>query len=108
MKYKFIRFTIPRISHSEFRWSDQMNRLLTEKEKKVKLIEACRRAILWSERDIRKQQLKAQSKIESISISEPSESSSKLLRHSEISPQNLSETTVSSLQKTINDLKIQR
>ena len=83
-----------------------MNKVLTKREKKVKLIEARRRAILWSEREIQKRQLKAQSKIESISISETSESASKLSRHSEITPQALSETTVSSLQKTIKDLKI--
>ena len=85
-----------------------MNEVLTKKEKKVKLIEARRRAILWSEREIRKRQLKAQAKIQSISISETTESASIISRYSEISPQALSETTVPSLQKMIEDLKIQR
>ena len=85
-----------------------MNISLTNKGKKVNFREARRRAILWSEREIRQKQLKAQSKIESIFISEPYESSSKLSMHSEISPQALSESTVSSLQKTIKELKSQR
>ena len=85
-----------------------MNRQLTKKEKKLKRIEARRRAILWSEQEIRKRQLKTQSKIEAISISETLDTSSKPSRHSEIVSQSLSETTVSSLQKTISELKIQR
>ena len=90
------------------RWLDQMNKQLSKKEKKIKLIEARKRAILWSEREIWKKQLKAQSRIESISISDPSTSSSLISRHSEASPQALSESTVASLQKTIKELKIQR
>ena len=85
-----------------------MNRQLTKKEKKLKQIEAHRRAILWSEQEIRKKELKTQSKIEAISISEPLDTSIKSSRHSEIVSQSLSETTVSSLQKTIRELKIQR
>ena len=84
-----------------------MNVPLTKKEKKIKLSEARRRAILWSEIEIRKRKLKAQSKIESISISEPSESPSKVSRHSEISPLALSKSMVSSLQKIIRELKTQ-
>ena len=86
-----------------------MNKQYTQKEKKLKRIEARRRAILWSEQEIRKKQLKAQFNIESISISEPPEISNRPPRPSDItSSQSLSETTVSSLQKTIQDLKIQR
>ena len=87
-----------------------MNRSLTKKEKQAKLIEARRRAILWSEREIRKRQLKTQAQIEDISLSEPTNPAPPSLSHySEIIPLSTSnENTVSSLQKTIQDLTIQR
>ena len=85
-----------------------MNKPLTAKEKKSKLSEARRRAILWLEKEIRKRQLKAQAKIETISISDNSESVTTLSRHSDLTNQPLNENTISSLQKTIQDLKIQR
>ena len=88
--------------------NDAMNKPLTAKEKKSKLSEARRRAILWSEKEIRKRQLKAQAKIETISISDNSESVTTLSRHSDLTNQPLNENTISSLQKTIQDLKIQR
>ena len=79
-----------------------------KKEKKIKLTEARRRAILWSEQEIQKKQLKAQFKIETISLSETSESATKVSRHSDLTTQTINKTTVSSLQKTIRDHKIQR
>ena len=87
-----------------------MNRSLTKKEKQAKLIEARRRAILWSEREIRKRQLKTQAQIEDISLSETTDPAPPSLAHySEIIPLSTSnENTVSSLQKTIQDLTIQR
>ena len=85
-----------------------MNKSLTKKEKKIKLSEARKRAILWSEKEIRKRQLKAQAKIETISISDNSESVASLSRHSDLTTQPLNENTIASLQKTIQDLKIQR
>ena len=85
-----------------------MNRQLTKRKKKLKRIEARRRVIFWSEQEIRKKQLNAQSKIGAISISQPSDTPSKPSRYSDIASQLLSETTVPSLQKIIKDLKIQR
>ena len=85
-----------------------MNKQLSKKEKKSKLIEARRRAILWSEREIRKKQLKAQARIETISLSEASQTSSKYSRHSDPQVHPITEGTISSLQKTLKDLKIQR
>ena len=85
-----------------------MNKSLTTKEKKIKLSEARKRAILWSEKEIRKRQLKAQAKIETISISDTSESAANLSRHSDLTTQPLNENSIASLQKTIQDLKIQR
>ena len=79
--------------------NDAMNKQLTKKEKKIKLSEARRRAILWSEKDILKRQLKAQAQIETISISEHSESATTLSQHSDTTNQPLNENTVSSLQK---------
>ena len=84
-----------------------MNRSLSKKEKQAKLIEARRRAILWSEREIRKRQLKTQAQIEDISLSETTDPAPpSLASYSEIVSSN--ENTVSSLQKTIQDLTIQR
>ena len=85
-----------------------MNKQYSKKEKKLKRIEARRRAILWSEQEIRKKQLKAQTRIENISISETPENSNRSSRSSDVTSQALSETTVSSLQKTIKELKTQR
>ena len=86
-----------------------MNRALSKKEKQAKLIEARRRAILWSEREIRKRQLKTQAQIEDISLSETTDPAPPSLAHySEIVPLPSNENTVSSLQKTIQDLTIQR
>ena len=85
--------------------NDLMNKQLSKKEKKIKLIEARRRAILWSEREICERQLKAQARIETISLSEASESSSKFSRHSELQAQPITKGTISSLQKI---LKTQR
>ena len=95
-----------------------MNFQLTTKEKKVKRAKARRRAILWSEREIRKRNLKqAQARVETISISEPPASvykspseSDQLTLQTLQSVANLlpNEDTVSSLQPTIKDLKIQR
>ena len=86
-----------------------MNRSLTKKEKQAKLNEARRRAILWSEREIRKQQLRTQAQIEVISLSETTDSVPPVLsRYTDITTPSLNENTVSSLQKTIKDLTIQR
>ena len=95
-----------------------MNFQLSTKEKKVKRVEACRRAILWSKREIRKKNLKqAQARVETISISDPPASVYKYLSQSnQLTLQMLQsvanllpkEDTVSSLQQTIKDLKIQR
>jgi len=82
---------------------------LTNKEKKVKRIEARKRAILWSERELRRRQLHTQNKVETISIRErrqlpksiPSEVST-------IISQQPKEGAVSSLQQAIQDLQVQR
>ena len=89
--------------------SNDMNDQLTKKERKAKRIEAWQRAILWSEREIRKKQLKNQSRIQHISLSEPPASAPNFSRQSDlISRQSNNENTVSSLQRTIRDLTIQR
>ena len=88
--------------------NDAMNNQLTKKEKKIKLTEARRRAILWSEKEIRKRHLRAQAQFETISISEHSESATTLSQHSDITNQSLNENIIPGLQKTIQDLKIQR
>ena len=96
--------------------SNDMNDQLTKKERKAKRIEARQRAILWSEREIRKKQLKNQSRIQHISLSEPPASAPNFSRQSDlnsrqsdlISRQSNNENTVSSLQRTIRDLTIQR
>ena len=95
-----------------------MNHQLSKKrkEKKSKRSETRRRAILWSEKELCKKQLKqTQARVKTISISEFSETISiKSSNYSEIQTLNthtkflLNETTVSSLQKTLKDLKIQR
>lgn len=85
-----------------------MNKPLTKKEKKIKLSEARRRAILWSEREIRNKQLRAQAQIEVISLSATSESATTLSRHSDLTNLPLNDNTISSIQKTIQDLTIQR
>ena len=92
-----------------------MNHQLSSKEKKSKRTEARRRAILWSERELRKKQLKqTQSRVETISISEPENPLIHSSRHSDIyslkshTSSLPNDATVSSLQKTLKDLKIQR
>ena len=86
-----------------------MNDQLTKKELKARRTEARQRAILWSEREIRKKQLKTQARIQHISLSETPAPAPILPRQPElISNQNINESTVSSLQRTIRDLTIQR
>ena len=92
-----------------------MNHQLSSKEKKSKRTEARRRAILWSERELRKKQLKqTQSRVETISISESENPPIHSSRHSDIyslkshTSSLPNDATVSSLQKTLKDLKIQR
>ena len=82
---------------------------LNNKEKKIKRTEARKRAILWSERELRRRQLQAQNKVETISISEkktPAKSIPPEVRN--IISQTPNEGTVSSLQQTIQDLQVQR
>ena len=98
--------------------SNDMETQLTNKEKKCKRAEARRRAILWSEREIRKRQLKrTQAKVETITISdktesenlEPFKSSATILSEfSNITQQRHNEGTVVSLRNTIKNLQIQR
>ena len=86
-----------------------MNNPLSNKKKKLKRNEAQRRAILWSERELRKRQLKAQKQVETITLQEKLPSTNS--RPSEVQtiiswqPNN---GTVSSLQQTIRDFKVQR
>ena len=61
-----------------------MNNSLSKKEKKLKLSEARRRAILWSEQEIHKKQLKAQARIETISLSETSGIASKISKYCDL------------------------
>ena len=83
-----------------------MNKPLTKQEKKIKLSEARRRAILWSEREIRNKQLRAQAQIKTISLSDSSEIiTTALSRHSD---QANEDSTIVSLRQTIQDLTIQR
>ena len=91
---------------------------LTNQEKKKKRAEARRRAILWSEREIRKRQLKTtQAKVETITISDNTESEPSNISKSSatilseffnITQQQCNENIVVSLQKTIQDLQIQK
>ena len=95
-----------------------MKSQLTNQEKKKKRAEARRRAILWSEREIRKRQLKTtQARVETITISDNTESESSkiakssatiLSEFSNINQQQPNENIVVSLQKTIQDLQIQK
>ena len=95
-----------------------METQLTNKEKKIKRAEERRRAILWSEREIRKGQLKrTQTRVETITISdktesetpEPFKSSATILSEfSNITQQQPDEDTVVILRNTIKDLQIQR
>ena len=86
-----------------------MNNNLSNKEKKIKRKEARRRAILWSEKELRKRHLQAQQRVENITIQEqlPSTNSVASEVQSLISQQP-NNGTVSSLQQTIRDLQIQR
>ena len=86
-----------------------MNRPLTKKEKQTKLNEARRRAILWSEREIRRRQLGTQAQIEAISLSASNNPVPQVLsQYSDVITPSSNENTVVSLQKTIQDLTIQR
>ena len=86
-----------------------MNRPLTKKEKQTKLNEARRRAILWSEREIRRRQLRTQAQIEAISLSASNNPVPQVLsQYSDVITPPSNEDSVASLQKTIQDLTIQR
>ena len=82
---------------------------LTKKEKRNKLTEARKRAIIWSERELRKRQLQTQNKVESISIRERKQLPKSIPSEVEtIISQPPNEGTVSSLQQAIQDLQVQR
>ena len=82
---------------------------LTNKEKKIKRIEARKRAILWSERELRRRQLKTQNKVETISIKEKRQLPKSIPSEVQtIISQQPNEGTVSSLHKAIQDLQAQR
>ena len=87
-----------------------MNRQLTKKGKQSKRAEAPRRAILWSEKELRKRQLNhTQQGVEAISL--PNTTSVSITPDTETILKKSSKTnkdTISSLQQTIKDLKIQR
>ena len=86
-----------------------MNHQLSNKEKKIKRAEARRRAILWSEKELRNRQLKkTQHRVETISLSEQTSISSAKTETILKQTSNPNESTVSSLRQTIKDLKIQR
>ena len=75
----------------------------------IKRTESRKRAILWSERELRRRQLQVQNKVEMISISEkkiPAKSIPPEVQN--IISQTPNEGTVSSLQQTIQDLQVQR
>ena len=84
---------------------------LSKKDKKQKRIEARKRAILWSEKELRKKQLRInQDRVNTLSINEsPKPSSSSISSEVQsIISQKPTESTVSSLRQTIKDLKVQR
>ena len=86
-----------------------MNNPLSNKDKKLKRNEARRRAILWSERELRKKQLQAQKQVETITLQEKLSSTDSIPSEVQtIISQQLNSGTVSSLQQTIRDLKVQR
>ena len=86
-----------------------MNNYLSNKEKKIKRSKAQRRAILWSERELRKRQLQTQRKVETITIQEKLLSTNFIpSKVQSIISQQPNNGTVSSLQQTIRDLQIQK
>ena len=86
-----------------------MNNPLSNKDKKLKRNEARRRAILWSERELRKKQLQAQKQVETITLQEKLSSTDSIPSEVQtIISRQPNSGTVSSLQQTIRDLKVQR
>ena len=82
---------------------------LTNKEKKIKRIEARKRAILWSERELQRRQLNTKNKVEIISIREKRQLPKPIPSKVEtIIFQQLNKGTVSSLHQAIQDLQVQR
>ena len=111
----------PRIYHFEFKWSDLlllMKGSISNKERKVKLAEARKRAILWSERELRKNQLKQQQNRATPAVASAQNSFKNDLEDhlpasissdvTSVLSQPPTKESIDNLKKTIQDLQIQR